>query len=296
MGRDALLINNVTDTDTKMGPLKQPLKVALLQLKVTADKALNIANAETKIMEAASKGAQLIVLPECWNSPYAVTAFPQYAEPIPGPTSTFLGGIAKRTRTFLIGGSFPEVEDGLVYNTSLSFSPEGELLAKHRKVHLFDIDVPNGVRFKESDTLSPGATETLIHLEGFGTVGLGICYDIRFPELAMRAARRGAFAMIYPGAFNMTTGPAHWELLARSRAVDNEIFVLLASPARDTSSSYHAWGHSLVADPWGTVLVEADESEGIQYAELDPAKLDQVRAAVPVYSQRRFDIYPDVSQ
>lgn len=285
-------MNAISD---QMNPLKQPLKVALLQLKVTADKAANIANAEKKIIEAAGNGAQLIVLPECWNSPYAVTAFPQYAEPIPGgETSAFLKNIALKTKTFLIGGSFPESENGHVYNTSLTFNPKGDLIAKHRKMHLFDINVPNGVKFKESDTLTAGNKETFIDLEGFGKIGLGICYDIRFPELAMRAARRGAFAMVYPGAFNMTTGPAHWELLARSRAVDNEIYVLLASPARDTTSNYHAWGHSLVSDPWGNLLCEADEKEGIQYAELDPAKITEVRTAIPVTRQRRFDVYPDV--
>lgn len=277
--------------------LKQPLKVALLQLKVTADKALNIANAEKRILEAAGNGAKLIILPECWNSPYAVTAFPQYAEAIPnGETTSFLSNIASKSNTFIIGGSFPENDGGKVYNTSLTFNPSGKLIAKHRKVHLFDIDVPGGVRFKESDTLSPGSSETLVELEGYGSVGVGICYDIRFPELAIRAARKGAFAMIYPGAFNMTTGPAHWELLARSRAVDNQFFTVLVSPARDLSSSYHAYGHSMVSDPWGNLLCEADENETIVYAELKPEKIAETRTSIPLYTQRRFDIYPDVSK
>lgn len=280
-----------------MSVLKQPLKIALVQLKVTANKAANLLNAEKKITEAAKNGAKLIVLPECWNSPYAVTAFPKYAEQIPqGETTQFLSKIAKSTSTFLVGGSFPEIDNGKVYNTSLTFDPQGTLLAKHRKIHLFDIDVPNGVTFKESDTLTPGSTETLVELPGYGKIGVGICYDIRFPELCMRAARKGAFAMIIPGAFNMTTGPAHWELLARSRAVDNQFYVVLDSPARDLDSSYHAWGHSLVANPWGEVITEADENEGIVYADLDPTKVETVRQSVPVYTQRRFDLYPDVSK
>lgn len=282
-----------------MSVLKQPLKVALLQLKVTADKAKNIANARTKILEAASSGAKLIVLPECWNSPYAVTAFPEYAEEIPkGPTTEFLAGIAKETKTFLVGGSFPEVEGGKYYNTNLTFSPTGELLGKFRKCHLFDIDVPGKIRFKESDTLSPGTQECLVDLEGYGKIGIAICYDIRFPEFTMRAARKGAFAMVIPGAFNMTTGPAHWELLARSRAVDNQIYVILDSPARDPdpNAGYHAWGHSLVVDPWGTVVSQAEEQESITYAELDPSRIEEVRKSVPVYTQRRFDLYSDVSK
>ena len=284
---------------TALNTLKQPLKVALLQLKVTADKTKNIANARAKIEEAASNGAKLIVLPECWNSPYAVTTFPEYAEEIPkGPTTSFLAEIAKQTKTYLVGGSFPEIEDGKYYNTNLTFNPSGELLGKFRKVHLFDIDVPGKIRFKESDTLTPGASESLIDVEGYGKIGVAICYDIRFPEMTLRAARNGAFAMIIPGAFNMTTGPAHWELLARSRAVDNQIYVILDSPARDPdpNAGYHAWGHSLVADPWGTVVAQAEESESITYAELDPKKIDEVRKSVPINTQRRFDLYPDVSK
>lgn len=278
--------------------LQKPLKVALLQLKVTADKAQNLLNAEIQILEAAKHGAKLIVLPECWNSPYAVSAFPEYAEEIPnGQTTKLLSSLAQKANAFMIGGSFPEIDGGKYYNTSLTFGPTGQLLGKHRKVHLFDIDVPGKIRFKESDVLSPGSQETLIDLEGYGKIGLGICYDIRFPELAMRAARNGAFAMIYPGAFNMTTGPAHWQLLARSRAVDNELYVILDSPARDPdTNNYQAWGHSLVADPWGNVVSEAEESESITYATLDPSRIEEVRSSVPVYQQRRFDIYPDVSK
>ncbi|PRT56523.1 putative hydrolase NIT3 [Wickerhamiella sorbophila] len=277
--------------------LRQPLKVALVQLKVGADKAANLAHAKAKVSEAASHGAKLVVLPECWNSPYAVTAFPEYAEEVPtGETSEFLADLAKSTGVFLIGGSIPEKDGDKYYNTSVSYSPSGQLLGKHRKIHLFDIDVPGKIRFKESDILSPGNTETLIDLEGYGKVGLGICYDIRFPELAARAARRGAFAMIYPGAFNTTTGPLHWQLLARSRAVDNQVFVLVDSPARDMSSSYHAYGHSQAVDPWGAVLTEAAEDECIVYATLDPAAIADVRQSIPVSSQRRFDVYPDVSK
>lgn len=280
-----------------MRVLQKPLKVALIQLKVGADKAKNIANARSRILEAAEKGAKLIVLPECWNSPYSVSAFPDYAETIPnGPTSSFLAEMAAQTKSYLVGGSFPEVDEGKYFNTSLTYSPKGDLLGKHRKIHLFDIDVPGKVKFKESGVLSPGSSETLISLDGYGKIGVGICYDVRFPELTMRAARNGAFAMVIPGAFNTTTGPAHWKLLARSRAVDNEIYVLMDSPARDLSSNYHAYGHSLVSDPWGDIISEAGEDESITYAELDPQKLEEVRESVPIYDQRRFDLYPDVSK
>lgn len=277
--------------------LRQPLKVALVQLKVGADKAANLAHARAKVTEAASQGAKLVVLPECWNSPYAVTAFPDYAEQVPhGETTQFLAELAKQTGVFLIGGSIPEIQGSKYYNTSVSFDPAGEVLGIHRKIHLFDIDVPGKIRFKESDILSPGNSETLFELEGYGKVGLGICYDVRFPELAARAARNGAFAMIYPGAFNTTTGPLHWQLLARARAVDNQVFVLMDSPARDITSGYHAYGHSQVIDPWGHILTEAGEDECIVYATLDPTSQEDVRTSIPVSTQRRFDVYPDVSK
>ncbi|KAM7199204.1 nitrilase [Naviculisporaceae sp. PSN 640] len=210
--------------------------------------------------------------------------------------------MARDNNVYLVGGSIPELVPGensdkpTYYNTSLIFSPTGELLASHRKIHLFDIDIPGGITFRESDVLSPGNTLTLVDLPEYGRIAIAICYDIRFPELAMIAARKGAFALIYPGAFNMTTGPLHWQLLGRSRAVDNQIYVALCSPARDMSASYHAWGHSLVVDPMAKVLVEAEDSETIVSAELDGAEIEKARTGIPLRTQRRFDVYPDVSQ
>ncbi|KAJ3130324.1 hypothetical protein HK100_008097, partial [Physocladia obscura] len=162
-------------------------------------------------------------------------------------------------------------------------------------VHLFDIDIPGKQTFKESSVLSPGSSLTLFDTPA-GKIGVGICYDIRFPEMAMIAARKGAIAMIYPGAFNTTTGPLHWELLQRARAIDNQIFVAACSPARDTTASYVAWGHSTIVDPMGQIISKLDENEGIVYAELDPQFLQTSRQNIPVNSQRRFDVYPDVSQ
>ncbi|KAK9382227.1 carbon-nitrogen hydrolase [Kockiozyma suomiensis] len=278
--------------------LSQKLKVALVQLAATADKAKNLSRVKEHVLKAASNGAQLVVLPECFNSPYSVAAFPQYAESIPsGETTTFLSSLARETAIYLIGGSIPERdEQGKLFNTSLSFSPTGELIAKHRKVHLFDIDIPGKIKFKESEVLTGGNKVTVFNIPPFGKVGLAICYDIRFPELAMIAARNeGAFAMIYPGAFNTTTGPLHWELLARARAVDNQFYVLVCSPARDLTSGYHAYGYSMVTDPNAHVLAKAGEDEEIIYAELVPGVIEEARAGIPVTAQRRFDVYTNVA-
>ncbi|KAL4892718.1 carbon-nitrogen hydrolase [Aspergillus ambiguus] len=285
--------------------LKQPLKLALVQLASGADKAVNLSHARTKVLEAAKAGAKLIVLPECFNSPYGTQYFPKYAETLlPSPPSKeqspsfhALSAIAAEAKAYLVGGSIPELEPSTkkYYNTSLVFSPSGALIGTHRKTHLFNIDIPGKITFKESEVLSPGNQLTVVDLPEYGQIGLAICYDIRFPEAAMIAARRGAFMLVYPGAFNLTTGPLHWSLLARARAVDNQAYVALCSPARDMSATYHAYGHSLVANPSAEVLVEADEKETIVYADLDNDTIANTRKGIPIYTQRRFDLYPDVS-
>ncbi|KAH0515969.1 Omega-amidase NIT2 [Microtus ochrogaster] len=157
-------------------------------------------------------------------------------------------------------------------------------------IHLFDIDVPGKITFQESKTLSPGDS-----LSTFDTpycrVGLGICYDMRFAELAQIYAQRGCQLLVYPGAFNLTTGPAHWELLQRARAVDNQVYVATASPARDDKASYVAWGHSTVVDPWGQVLTKAGTEEMILYSDIDLKRLAEVRQQIPISKQKRADLY-----
>ncbi|OJD11939.1 hypothetical protein AJ78_07388 [Emergomyces pasteurianus Ep9510] len=285
--------------------LKKPLKLALVQLASGADKALNLSHARTKVLEAAKAGASLIVLPECFNSPYGTQYFPKYAETLlPSPPSKeqspsfhVLSSLASEAKAYIIGGSIPEFvpESKKYYNTSLVFSPAGALIATHRKTHLFDIDIPGKITFKESEVLTAGNKITIVDLPEYGKVGLAICYDIRFPESAMIAARKGAFLLIYPGAFNLTTGPLHWSLLGRARAMDNQVYVGLCSPARDMNASYHAWGHSLVANPRSEILAEAAEVEEIVYADLEPKAIVEIREGIPIYEQRRFDVYPDIS-
>ncbi|KAK8187542.1 carbon-nitrogen hydrolase [Phyllosticta capitalensis] len=293
------------------GLLKQPVKLALVQLATGASKAANLASARTKVLEAAQKhGARIVVLPECFNSPYGTKYFPSYAEPlrpVPPPPDTApswhaLSAIAKEANVYLIGGSIPERDTSdpssdkpKLYNTSLVFSPSGEQLAAHRKVHLFDIDIPGGITFRESDALSPGNKITLVDLPDVGTMAVAICYDVRFPELATIAARRGAFLLVYPGAFNTTTGPLHWELLGRARAVDNQVYVALCSPARDEEAEYRAWGHSMVIDPQAVVLGQAGVGEETVVVELRPERIEEVRRGIPVGEQRRFDVYHDVA-
>mmetsp|Transcript_12029 Transcript_12029/g.18062 ORF Transcript_12029/g.18062 Transcript_12029/m.18062 type:complete len:393 (+) Transcript_12029:20-1198(+) len=294
-------------------------RVALLQFKVTEDKLQNHATASSYLKKAHEKGASLTVLPEIWNSPYATTAFAEYAEKLPdidyqyepqaecsimqeSPSAKLLFDAATTYNMYIIGGSIPELYDGKIYNTCLCISPSGKLIGKHRKVHLFDIDVPGGIRFMESDTLAPGNTLTAFSAgESFGNIGVGICYDIRFPEYALLLTKKYKCNLIvYPGAFNMTTGPAHWELLQKARAVDNQCFVLTASPARTEEPKegqegkykhYTAWGHSTVINPWGEVVGTCGSDEDVVVVDLELGDVSKMRQGIPTASQKRDDLY-----
>ena len=268
------------------------------------DKAANIEKAQSQVAEAASQGAGIVILPECFNSPYSTAEFKKYAEIISStPTqedasSTYhaLSHMAREASVYLIGGSIPELEDGTnkIYNTSLVFSPSGFLLGSHRKSHLFDVEFDTMV-FRESDVLSPGNEITIIDLEDYGKIGLGICFDIRFPEPAAIAARSGAFILIYPSAFNSTTGPLHWEVLSRSRALDNQTYVAMCSQSYDPDASYPTWGYSMVVDPSGQIVTSAGRDETIIYADLTEEMICKCRKQVPLETSRRFDLYPDVN-
>jgi len=282
---------------------KRIFRMAACQLLVGADKAANLQHAKQAIGTAASQGANVISLPECFNCPYSNDAFPEYAEDLTNavigaplensqaPSATLLSELAKEHKIYLIGGSLPEKEGDRLYNTCLVFGPQGQLLARHRKMHLFDIDVPGGIRFKESDTLSPGEQITSFDTE-YGRFGLGICYDVRFPEYSqILALEKGCDILCFPGAFNTTTGPLHWELLMRGRAVDNQTFVAAISPARNPQSKYQAWGHSMIVDPWGKVLSTCEEHESIVYADVNLDEVLKIRQAIPVRVQRQHQAY-----
>lgn len=222
---------------------------------------------------------------------------------------------------WIIGGSIPERDGELLYNTCVIIDNKGDIIGKHRKIHLFDIDVPGRIKFKESDALSAGQTPTIIQ-SPWGPIGVGICYDIRFPEYAILLRKMGARILVYPGAFNMVTGPAHWELLQRARAVDNQVFVATCSPARvppQKPGDYVAWGHryfrilspyhsvydkttqnsffvstskiSTVINPWGEVIATTEENADCIIAKLDLGLIDLTRDSIPCWKQKRDDLY-----
>uniref|UniRef100_A0A803MG95 CN hydrolase domain-containing protein n=1 Tax=Chenopodium quinoa TaxID=63459 RepID=A0A803MG95_CHEQI len=298
-------------------------KIALCQLSVTSDKLRNISHAREAIEEAANKGAQLVLLPEIWNSPYSNDSFPVYAEDIElggdaSPSTAMLSEVSQNLKITIVGGSIPERRGDRLYNTCCVFGTDGKLKAKHRKAWK--------MTFKESKTLTAGENPTIVDTD-VGRIGIGICYDIRFQELAAIYAARGAHLLCYPGAFNMTTGPLHWELLQRARiwqstaklycfsleprarllckcccpaesaGVDDvlyislQLYVATCAPARDTESGYVAWGHSTLVGPFGEVLATTDHDETTVIAEIDYSLVEQRRAYLPIINQRRGDLY-----
>lgn len=269
----------------------EKIKIAAIQMPTVADKMENVRTVKAYLEKIKDENPDFVILPEMFCCPYQTENFPIYAEKEGGPVWQQLSGYAKQYGIYLIGGSMPEKDaEGNVYNTSYIFDREGKQIGKHRKVHLFDIDVKGGQTFKESDTLTAGDSDTVFDTE-FGKIGVMLCFDIRFPELSRMMVNDGVKVIFVPAAFNMTTGPAHWELSFRTRALDNQIYMVGCAPARDVSAGYISWGHSIVTDPWGRVTGMLDENEGILLAELDMDYEEQVREELPLLKSRRKDIY-----
>lgn len=266
-------------------------KLAVCQLRVSREKGENIKRAAEMIGQAADEGARVVVLPEMFNCPYQTKLFPQYAESFKsGETIAMLKEVAREKRIYLVGGSIPEREGDQVYNTSFTFGPEGNLLGRYRKVHLFDVNLPGGPRIKESSTVGYGEDLTVIDTE-FCRLGVVICFDVRFPELIRLLSLEGVQLVVIPAAFNTTTGPAHWEITMRTRAVDNQVYVVAASPARNPETGYAIYGHSMIVDPWGDILAGAGEGEELISAEIDLERLEKIRRQLPLLDLRRADLY-----
>ena len=266
--------------------------IGLCQMQVCEDKAKNIQKARELIKQAGDEGCLIAILPEMFICPYDTSCFREYAEPSAGGrVFDFLSSVASEFGMIIIGGSIPEATiGGSVYNTSLIFDSSGHLVGRHRKAHLFDIDIKNGIKFKESDVLTAGNEITVIDTPLI-KMGVGICYDIRFPEFARAMVQKGAEILIYPAAFNNITGPAHWELLLRARAVDNQLFTAGVSSARNESASYKAYGHSMICDPWGNTIAKTDHKEGLVIGEIDLEKIYSIREQLPVLRHRRPKLY-----
>ena len=267
------------------------VKIAQIQAHVYEEKEKNMEELERNLERIKDENIDLVTLGEMFNCPYQTPCFPVYGEMERGETWQKLSALAKKYQIYLSAGSVPEKDkEGHVYNTAYVFDRQGNQIAKHRKVHLFDIAVKGGQCYQESATLSAGDQITVFDTE-FGKMGICICVDCRFPEIVRLMTLRGARMILVPAAFNMTTGPAHWELMFRGRAVDNQCYMIGTSDARDEQAGYISWGHSLVVSPWGDVVTQMDEKPGIQITEIDLDRVDAIREQLPLLSARRTDLY-----
>ncbi|MEV4202273.1 carbon-nitrogen hydrolase family protein [Micromonospora globbae] len=265
------------------------MRVAVCQLNAREDRKANLAAAESLLERAAAGGADLAVLPEYVDYLGPAAGMPE-PEPVDGEVGTFFAGVARRLGMWLVAGSFHEAgpDPEHTWNTSLVFDRTGALAASYRKIHLYDVEIPGRVSYRESATVAPGDQPVVVTVEGV-RVGLSICYDLRFPELYRRLATDGgAQVLVVPAAFMLHTGRDHWEVLLRARAIENQCYVLAAGQIGDHEPGRTCFGRSMVVDPWGTVLAQAPDEPGVTFAELDLDRLATIRAELPSLANRRL--------
>ena len=267
---------------------------AAVQMASGEDKERNLESAERLVREAAERGARLVALPELFNCLGRKEQVIRAAEPVPGPTSRRMGDLARRFRITLLAGSLCERAAGRnrVFNTSLLFDESGTLLARYRKIHLFDVNLPGRVSYQESSWMAPGR-DVVSAETSHGRLGLSICYDLRFPELYRRLVRQGCRILLVPSAFSLPTGRDHWEVLLRSRAIENQTYVIAPNQFGQHTPGFATCGRSVIIDPWGIPLAVAPDGEGVILSRLDICRQETIRRELPALSHRRLD--PDGS-
>jgi predicted amidohydrolase len=264
---------------------------AACQMTSTSDEAANLRLAEELIREAAGRGARLVATPEntTFLGPHEEKV--RRAESLEGPTVVRFSNLARELEIHLLLGSFAERgnDPQRCSNTSVLFAPDGSRIAVYRKIHLFDVDVPGGVSFRESETVTPGSEIVAVDTP-LARLGMSICYDLRFGELYRALAAAGAEVLLIPSAFTATTGRAHWEVLLRARAVETQCWVIAPGQvgAHDDGGLKESWGHSMIVDPWGEVVAERKGGPGLAVAEIDLERVARTRAAIPVAAHRRL--------
>ncbi|MEM7032688.1 MAG: carbon-nitrogen hydrolase family protein [Chloroflexota bacterium] len=267
-------------------------RIAACQMQANESKDANFAAADRLIDEAASLGAEMVALPEMFNQLAGPEDLLAGGEPIPGPTSNFLADKARQRGIHIHGGSFMEQVEGKdkVWNTTLVFDPEGNIVSKYRKIHLFDIQIADKVVYQESSIVEAG--EEMVTFEtDHGHFGLTICYDLRFPELYRALTLAGARVVFQPAAFALYTGKDHWEPLIRARAIENQVYMVSPSQIGTFGNGNQCYGSSMIVDPWGTVLARAPERECVIIADIDYDAQDQTRQTLPALKHRRPDVY-----
>ena len=265
---------------------------AAIQINSSSDKERNLRRAVQLTEEATRQGASIVALPEYFNCLGSWKEIVSNAECVPGPTSRQMCELAKRLKIFLLAGSIAEVgaEPGRAYNTSLLIGPRGDILARYRKQHLFDVQLPTGVQIHESKHIIAG-DQSVITNTPWGNLGQSTCYDLRFPELYRELADAEADLVFVPSAFTRSTGRYHWEILLRARVIENQLFVLAPNQFGDHTPQLTSYGNSMIIDPWGNILARAaDDQEEVILAELHRETLHEVRARIPCLVHRKNKI------
>jgi predicted amidohydrolase len=262
------------------------MRAAVVQMNSSEDKQRNLATAERLVRGAAQDGSTLVVLPEKFNVLGTHEQLAAGAEPLDGPTISWARGLARELRIDLVAGSIAERREGRekLANTSVHIGPDGELRATYRKIHMFDV-VVGGREYRESEAEEAGDEIVVSHAEGV-SLGLTVCYDLRFPEVFRILAVRGARVLTLPSAFTAVTGAAHWDTLVRARAIENQAFMVAADQIGVHPGGNESYGGSQIVDPWGDVLVRAADEECFVAADLDLSRQDEVRATLPSLSNR----------
>ncbi|HEX2568727.1 MAG TPA: carbon-nitrogen hydrolase family protein [Polyangia bacterium] len=269
---------------------------AAVQMNSQDHVSANLASASELIRRAAGRGAELIVLPEnfAFLSTSSETAKLAHAETVTlgtpaGPILKTIAALAEECKAWIVLGGMPELgpDEHHIYNTCAVVSPDGQVRAAYRKIHLFDVVTPDGTEYRESRSVAAGTTPTVVETP-WGGLGLSVCYDVRFPELYRRLAEQGARLLVVPSAFTLDTGKDHWHVLLRARAIENQAFILAPAQHGRHGEKRLTYGHSLIVDPWGTVLAEAADGVGVAVAELDFERQARVRSILPALTHRRL--------
>lgn len=268
------------------------MRLATIQIASSMNKKTDFERLDAMLSDLAQDNIDMVCLPEMWNCPYVGDRFKDYAEPDGGPSWQSCSDLAKKYNLYLCAGTMAELgDDDKLYNTAYVFDREGNQIHKYRKMHMFDIYSSDGKPvFLESDSLGAGNTVSTFDTE-WGKMGVQVCFDIRFPELARLMALDGAKMIITPATFTMTTGPVHWQIGFQARAMENQLFMVGAAPARAPETGYTSWSHSIVCDPWGKVLTLMDENEGVAITDIDFSLIEKYRLKLPMISARRDDVY-----
>lgn len=266
--------------------------IAAAQMNSGSDKEKNIRLAADLITKAARKGAKLVALPELFSWQGGSREMPLASEPIPGPTSTRMAALAAELKIFLLCGSILErnPRGPRPFNTSFLINPSGRITGLYRKLHLFRVKLPDGTFLNEKSAYTAGDS-VVTAFTPLGRLGFSICYDLRFPELYRALVDRGAVIITVPSSFTFATGKAHWELLLRARAIENQVYVIAPNQHGTDPQGTKRYGHSMIIDPWGNILTSRREGNGIIYAPIDLESLKQIRKNLPCLRQRRKDLF-----